>query len=265
MKLKQVMKLPAIMIALALMSGSARADESKKAEAKAESEVKAEASGNESSSVSKSVTVTSDGNQTIKKTVYTENGVTKTKVEVTDANGKTKIIEGDDDGKPGAKPDEEAAKEGRVWIGLKVRKASQALKSQIGLKNNEGLVVEVVAPKGPASKAGIIVDDLILELDEKPMASPEALETEIQKHKEGDIVEVLVMREGQRKKIEVTLERRPADQNEEDGEKPKDGNNAGDQKDPFDVMLTDPNVPESFKKTVREMQKRQEEFKKKQK
>jgi membrane-associated protease RseP (regulator of RpoE activity) len=265
MKLNQVMKLPAIMIGLALMSGSVRAGDAKTAEATAKGEAKAEASGNGSSSVSQSVTVTSDGNQTIKKTVYTENGVTKTKVEVTDANGKTKIIEGDDDGKPGAKPDEEAAKEGRVWIGLKVRKASQALKSQIGLKNNEGLVVEVVAPKGPASKAGIIVDDLILELDEKPMASPEALEAEIQKHKEGDIVEVLVMREGQRKKIEAILERRPADQKEEAEEKPKGGNNTGDQKDPFDVMLTDPNVPESFKKTVREMQKRQEEFKKKQK
>ena len=58
-----------------------------------------------SSSVKKSVTVTSDGKQTIKKTTITENGKTRTITEITDPDGNTRIVQGANEQNPKEKID----------------------------------------------------------------------------------------------------------------------------------------------------------------
>ena len=127
----------------------------------------------QSSNVKKSVTVTSDGNQTIKKTTITENGKTRTITEITDADGNTKVVEGDKE------PKREEQKEPRVWLGLKAREASAALRGQLGLEDEEGLVVEVLAKEGPAAKADIQVNDLLLSMNEDSLGTPEELDLKI--------------------------------------------------------------------------------------
>ena len=208
---------------------------------------------NKTTSVSKSVTVTSDGNQTIRKTIITKNGKTRITTEITDADGNTKTIDGDPNQPKEKNP--EADQKG-VWIGLKARKASQALKNQIGLKDDEGLVVEVVAPESPAFKAKIFVEDLLLSIDGESVGTPEKLGAVVGKKKAGDVVELVVMRRGKRDVVKVTLEDRPASQNKAKPKKAEGEANGGVMKDAFDAILSDPNVPESFKKTVREMRKR---------
>ncbi len=208
------------------------------------------AASSESSSVKKSVTVTSDGNQTIKKTTITENGKTQTITEITDANGKTRIIEEGDEKNP------KDHSESKVWLGLKPRKASAALRGQLELKENEGLVVEVIAPDGPASKAGIRVNDLLLSLDEESSGTPDELEARLHRKKAGETVNLEVMRKGQRKTIGVTLENQPKGRQADPNKRQQKGK--GNQA--FEEILSDPNVPESFKEKVREMQRRQKEF-----
>jgi len=209
----------------------------------------------QSSNVQKSVTVTSDGKQTIKKTTITKNGETRTITEITDADGNTRIVKDSEENK--SKEDSEPQKKSEIWLGLKPRIASNVLKGQLDLKENEGLVVEVIAPNGPAAKAGIQVNDLLLSLDKKPLGSPKELEAELQKKKAGEKGNFEVMRKGGRTTKEVTFENRP--QRKENGlteNDPESGHTSG----TFEEILSDPNIPESFKKTVREMQRRQREF-----
>ena len=213
-----------------------------------------------STNVQKSVTVTSDGNQTIKKTTITENGKTRTITEITDADGNTQIVEEGDASIEKKAPDEQ--KESTVWLGLKPAKASAVLKGQLGLKENEGLVVEVVAPDGPAAKAGIQVNDLLLSMDEKALGTPEELEANLRIKKSDEKANFGVMRKGERKTIEITLENRPKNQQTNTKKKIQRRTHTG---GTFDEILSDPNIPESFKKTVREMQRRQKEFREKHK
>ncbi|HZZ30202.1 MAG TPA: PDZ domain-containing protein [Pirellulales bacterium] len=61
---------------------------------------------------------------------------------------------------------------GKYWIGVECREAQPELKSQLGLKDDEGLVVIHVAEEGPATKAGIKQHDLIVSAGDTKLAHP---------------------------------------------------------------------------------------------
>ncbi|BCX48659.1 PDZ/DHR/GLGF domain-containing protein [Haloferula helveola] len=255
------------------------------ATAEATAEANAEASGNQSTSVKKSVTVTSNGNQTIKKTIIERNGREEVITEITDANGKvtTRREGGDPDGD---KADEDAG-DGPAYLGVRVTEASGVLRDQIGLAEDEGVVVELVAADSPAEKGDIRANDILLELDGARLSDAEDLRAELRRHQPGQTVTVEYLRRGERKTTDVTLEARPA-QDDQGGARqlppgaaemlrdararmngnqgPVDvhvevngnanGGNGGNGAAALDAILKDPNLPEEFKKTVRDMQKR---------
>ena len=216
----------------------------------------------------------------------------------TDALGKVIRRNGDDDkpGKPDAEnsvPPAEDNAEGGPWLGVRVESASAALRDQLGLEKDQGVVVALIAPDSPAAKAEIRVNDILLSLDDKNLSTPADLRSEIDKRKAGDTIRLKVLRKGQQSDVSVTLEGKK--DNETDGaDKPSkpdrnggkggkggkggidnevhieidsDGAHAsatataeGSAGSSFDDILSDPNVPENFKKTVREMKDRMREF-----
>jgi S1-C subfamily serine protease len=71
------------------------------------------------------------------------------------------------------------------------------------------LVVSLVAG-GPAQKAGINVDDLIVTFDGKPVSSADTLSGLVQQRQPGDTGQVVVERNGSSRTVSVTLGTKPA-------------------------------------------------------
>jgi membrane-associated protease RseP (regulator of RpoE activity) len=242
---------------------------------------RAEASGGSESSHKQTVTVTSDGKRTVKKTVTVRDGVEEVVVEITDENGKKTTTR--NPGKSGGAGDKPEA---GPWLGVRVKEAPAVVRDQLGLENDEGVVVDVLAPDGPAAKAGVQVNDILLKLAGRKLSRPEDVEAELRSRKIGESVAVELLRKGQRHTLDVTLAARPADQAA--GEPPpaamellpkagagtaghggSGGASAkveietnGDASAGLDAVLDNPNVPEDFKKTVREMKEKLREFEK---
>lgn len=93
------------------------------------------------------------------------------------------------------------------WLGLGLAAADDALRSQLAIAAGEGLVVTQVEEAGPAKKAGVMVNDLLLKLDGKPLASVETVVAQIQEiaHKS---VSLELLRNGKSAMLTVTPEKR---------------------------------------------------------
>lgn len=259
-------------LSLAMASAVETATESKQSEARAEAH--AEAHGNETQSMKQTVTVTSDGNRTIRTTTTERNGVRDVKREILDAQGR--VIEGgaDEQEPQDNKTGPQEGQENQPWLGVKVKAADPALREQLELAADEGAVIELVADHGPAAKAGLKPNDIILTVDEKKVADAPSLDRALQGKQAGDQVSVGIMRKGQKSSVEVTLEARPARNNAAGPQKNDESGTSGrsssgtaalelENGESFDKVLTDPQVPENFKKSVREMQERMREFQEK--
>jgi C-terminal processing protease CtpA/Prc len=251
----------------------------------------ASSGGNHSSSVKKSVTVTSDGKQTIRKTVTIRDGKEEVITEITDALGKVTKHEGNGKDDTTAESGQSGSATGEdkgPWLGIHVQAAPAVLRDQLGLEEDEGVVVEVLARQSPAAKADIRVNDILLSLDETKLSSPSDLRDELRKHAAGDSVQLKVLRKGQRSDVTVVLEEKQGDDAENHGNPPPtdakndSGSGHGDAhvdaqggegsidvktssstSSGFDDVINDPNVPEQFKKTVREMKEKMREFEEK--
>jgi len=94
---------------------------------------------------------------------------------------------------------------GRIGIGLAVdMSASQA--TQFGVKNGRGALVQTVEPNTPAAKAGFQPGDIIVEYNGQPIKNRDQLIRMVTSTKPGTSVPVKVMRDGQEKTLNVTVE-----------------------------------------------------------
>jgi C-terminal processing protease CtpA/Prc len=66
------------------------------------------------------------------------------------------------------------------FIGVSINPADDALRAQLGLPADQGVVVTQVVSGSPAEKAGVKTHDVFLELGGKPIDSPEALTRQVE-------------------------------------------------------------------------------------
>lgn len=90
--------------------------------------------------------------------------------------------------------------ENRPYLGVKFKD-----KCKSGSTQNEGVVVSYVAPETAADKAGVQINDVIIQLDGKAVGSCADLIQEIQSKKSGDKVKITVKRDGKKKILKATL------------------------------------------------------------
>ncbi|MBI5254725.1 trypsin-like peptidase domain-containing protein [Candidatus Falkowbacteria bacterium] len=103
----------------------------------------------------------------------------------------------------------------RPWLGVRYVVLNQKIADANKLPVNYGALIasgqtaqeQAIVPNSPADKAGLKVDDIILEingvkLDEKSLA------TELSKYNPKDVVTLKILRNGETKIIKVTLEER---------------------------------------------------------
>ncbi len=104
-----------------------------------------------------------------------------------------------------ASPDMDSA-----FLGVVSGEVSDALADQLSLKTGEGIVVRSLVPDGPAAKAGLAINDIVISVAGESIASPADISEKILTHKVGDHVALGIVHKGQPAEIVVTLGSRPA-------------------------------------------------------
>jgi hypothetical protein len=97
---------------------------------------------------------------------------------------------------------------GEYWLGLGCTAAPAALRAQLDLPEDQGLVVDQVVPDGPAAKAEIQQHDVLVKAGDKPLKNVQDLIDAVQSAKEKDLSIELIHR-GKRKEVTVTPTKRP--------------------------------------------------------
>ena len=94
----------------------------------------------------------------------------------------------------------------RGLLGVGIEDLEPLLAEAMGLDNTQGVLVTRVSPGRAAEKAGVKRDDIVLEVDGQPVHNAVDLRSLIGSTAPGVEVELLVLRDGERKRIEVELE-----------------------------------------------------------
>jgi serine protease Do len=95
----------------------------------------------------------------------------------------------------------------RGWLGVNVQSVTEDLAEATGIREGTGARVASVAPEGPAAKAGILQDDVIVRFDGKDVTSMRGLPRLVSQTQIGKEVEIEVSRKGQRRTFRVTIGR----------------------------------------------------------
>lgn len=94
------------------------------------------------------------------------------------------------------------------WLGISGGNLDEEIAKRFGV--SEGALVAEVVPEGPAGKAGLKPQDVIVSFDGEKITSMDELIVAIRQHKVGDAVKVEIVRGGQRSTVDVTLGDRPS-------------------------------------------------------
>ncbi len=93
----------------------------------------------------------------------------------------------------------------RGYLGVTVQPVDRGLAESFGLERTVGALVADVVPEGPAASAGLRAGDVILEFNGQPVDESSDLPPLVGRTPVGEEAEVLVMREGERQTVSVTV------------------------------------------------------------
>lgn len=99
----------------------------------------------------------------------------------------------------------------RGWLGVVIQNLSPELAEQFDIEDNEGALVNEVAAGGPAQQAGLQRGDVIVEFEGEKIGSWNELPRVVASTPVGTDVAVVVVRNGKRKNIGVTLGELPGE------------------------------------------------------
>ncbi|MCG8649494.1 MAG: PDZ domain-containing protein, partial [Pirellulales bacterium] len=91
-------------------------------------------------------------------------------------------------------------------IGVQAESPSEALRAQLGLYENEGLLVTNIFESSPASKAGIKKHDILLRAGSRRLSDVDGLKAALNLS-QGEKISLFLMRGGKEQKVEVIPER----------------------------------------------------------
>jgi serine protease Do len=105
----------------------------------------------------------------------------------------------------------------RGYMGVSIQAVDPDMAKAFGLGHGGGALVADVSANSPASKAGLQTGDIVLELNGQTVNGPDDLSVRISEMAPGTVAHLEVFRNGQNKKVDVTLgelpEKTPVAQN----------------------------------------------------
>lgn len=99
----------------------------------------------------------------------------------------------------------------RGWVGITIENITSERAEELGLDTTEGALVTSVSKGDPADKAGIKVDDFIIEIDGKRIRSASHLSMLVAGKEIGKAMDVTLIRDGKEITAEITPDKRPED------------------------------------------------------
>lgn len=115
---------------------------------------------------------------------------------------------------PKAAPQEKEVLQSAAWLGVRGMPIDQVLAHHTG--EDSGIVLQVVAPDSPAAEAGLVVNDIILQADGKPVTSQEDIRQIVQSFEPDAKLQITALCKGEKKQLEISLTQRPANYNQAD-------------------------------------------------
>ena len=109
--------------------------------------------------------------------------------------------------------EDQLQKEGKVtrgWLGVVIQNVDKDLAESFGLKQAKGILISEVQKDSPASAAGLLQGDIILRLDGVELEDVSDLRNRVALLKPKSKVMVEIMRDGRKKKIQVSIGEQPA-------------------------------------------------------
>ena len=100
----------------------------------------------------------------------------------------------------------------RGWLGVGIQDLTPELADYYGLEAEKGVLVTQVFEGDPADKAGIKVNDIILFVDDKRVATGRELSSMIANTSVGHKTKIDLIRDGRKKSVTVTLSKRDDDE-----------------------------------------------------
>lgn len=105
---------------------------------------------------------------------------------------------------------DDVQKPGPYWLGVRCEQLSPAMRAQLSLKDDGGLLVVSVADDSPAKKAGLQRHDILLKAGPTPLHALPDLLRAVDAVKEHEMT-VTLLRAGKQQEVKVTPAKRPDD------------------------------------------------------
>lgn len=99
----------------------------------------------------------------------------------------------------------------RPYLGLAFQSVPipESFRTGLGLKGDEGLLITRVEPASAAEKSGVLLGDLVVELDEQASLSTELIQEILSGRTAGDSMRIKLVRAGEIKEAAIVLQSRP--------------------------------------------------------
>lgn len=97
----------------------------------------------------------------------------------------------------------------KAWLGVAIKDVTEKLTKANSMSDETGAYVSEVVDRSPADSAGIEEGDVIIEFGQKKIDHADDLLRAVEKSKVGDKVNVVVLRKGEEKNIQVVLSKYP--------------------------------------------------------
>jgi len=125
----------------------------------------------------------------------TEGGTLESALQTAASNILTTIGAGSWQIDPGPKP----------WLGVTMEPVSDELRAQLPLDEGAGLILRNVSPDGPAAKAGLQKNDVLVKLDDQLLINGNQLSALVQMKKDGEKVRLTYFRGGKSSTAEAQI------------------------------------------------------------
>ncbi len=106
---------------------------------------------------------------------------------------------------------DELKRKGKVernfWTGLEIRAVDEQIARYFGLKQAMGVIVSDVKKNSPAERAGILIADILVEINGERIANEEKLISVMQESRPGNIWRLKIYRDKKIIEVELTLEK----------------------------------------------------------
>jgi serine protease Do len=94
------------------------------------------------------------------------------------------------------------------WTGLEIQALNRNIARYFGLKRTDGVIITDVAKNSPGEKAGIVMGDIIIEINQKKINNENDVLEIINECKSGDVLQMKIFRDNKTFDVNLKLEKR---------------------------------------------------------